>query len=146
MPSSPAANRWPQLVALLGLFFVGLTAWAVLRAHTGVSQVIDRSYYDHGLRYNHTLLERQAAESLGWQVAVSVREGELESRLTDRDGGPVTGAAGELQLGDTRLTLAEKAAGLYAAPLPPAHRGEVSALLLLQRNGASLRRHLLLSR
>lgn len=88
----------PWLILLLGVGFTAFTAWSFYRAVHGTSAVIDADYYSHGLRYNQTLLERQAAASLGWQ-AVPHLEGRLLSiQLRDHDQQLVTDAQGSLTL------------------------------------------------
>lgn len=150
MPKPLPANRWPSLVILLGLLFLGLTSWSLYRAATGVSGVADRHYPADGLRYNEALTEQKTAENLGWQAAVSLRDGFLESRLTGRDGRPVTGGDARLLIqsgsrGDLDLPLRETADGRYGTPLPDGLRGETRALLSFSREGATLRRTLLLN-
>lgn len=143
-------NPWPRFVILLGAVFLALTGWSVQRAATGVSAVTDPAYFAHGLKYNDTLAERRAAESLGWRLEVELGEGELVSRLIDRAGLPVSGGTGRLVLrrGDRpgiTLPLREKGEGLYSAALPADLEGEFTARLIVNRHGASLRRALLLN-
>jgi len=150
MPESLPANRWPHLLLLLGLLFLGLTGWSVYRSATGVSAVTDRHYYSHGLRYNDSLVEKQAAESLGWQVAVSLENGYLASQWTGKDGQPVAGGDARLVIPDSNrsditLLLKEDAAGRYGTNLPGELQGETPALLTFSHGGATLRRTLLLN-
>jgi hypothetical protein len=129
-------NRWPLLLLLLGLCFLALNGWAVQGALRGVSSVADRG--DAG----------EAAGALGWRLDIEVNRGRLEARLRDREGTPVSGLRGELRFAPPAarpaIALREDAAGLYQAPLPAGLRGEVAALLVLQRGDAGLRRQLLL--
>jgi hypothetical protein len=150
MTATLSANRWPRLLLLLGLFFLGLTGWSVYRSATGGSAVTDRHYYAHGLRYNASLLEQRAAASLGWQVSIDLQNGYLASQLTGRDGLPVSGGEARLVIParegiDLTLPLAEAAAGRYGTTLPGGLRGEVPALLTFSHGGATLRRSLLLN-
>jgi nitrogen fixation protein FixH len=133
------------------LFFLLLTGWSVYRAATGVSKVTNPRYYSHGLRYNDTLIEQEAAEGLGWQAVISLAKGRMEVRLTDRDGRPVPDARAEVALyrteakGDRLLHLSEESPGFYAAALPEEISGRLSARLQINRMGAGLSRTLLLN-
>jgi nitrogen fixation protein FixH len=150
MSGTLPANRWPYLLLLLGLLFLGVTGWSVYRSATGVSAVTDRHYYSHGLRHNDSLVERKAAESLGWQVAVSLQNGYLASQWTGKDGQPVAGGDARLVIparnrSDITLQLTEGAAGRYGADLPGELQGEIQAMLTFSHGGATLRRPLLLN-
>lgn len=150
MPETLPANRWPHLLLLLGLLFLGLTGWSVYRAATGVSTVTDRHYYAHGLRYNDSLVEQKAAESLGWQVAIRLQNGYLASQWTANDGQPVAGGDARLVIPvknrpEITLLLREDAAGRYGTNLPGELRGEIPAQLTFSHGGATLRRTLLLN-
>ena len=139
----------PWLIILLGVGFTVFTAWSFYRAVHGTSAVIDADYYSHGLRYNQTLLERGPPTSLGWQ-AVPHLEGRLLSiQLRDHDQQLVTDAQGSLTLlgtgspPDGALGLREVEPGLYRAELPAGLRGEQTAEIVFQRDGARLTRRLL---
>ena len=142
-------GSWPRLLMLLGLLFAGVTGWSIYRAASDVSAVSDADYYSHGLRYNHTRVEQQAAESLGWHLETSLEERQLRIALRDRIRQPVTGAGGDLTLyavraaGPTRLPLVELAPGLYSTRLPRDLGGEVIARLTLVREGARISRTLM---
>lgn len=143
-------GRWPHLLILIGLFFIGLTGWSVYRSVTGVSAVTDRHYYDHGLKYNDTLIEQRAAESQEWLVSISMRDGSLACRLTGRDGDPVRGGEARLDIdaeyaGGITLPLTERSAGHYATPLPTGLKGEIPARLTFRQGGTTLRRSLRLN-
>lgn len=150
MPETVPANRWPHLLLLLGLLFLGLTGWSVYRSATGVSAVTDRHYYSHGLRHNDSLVEQKAAESLGWQVTVRLKDGYLATQWTGKDGRPVSGGEARLVIPvgsrpGLTLPLREDAAGSYGTTLPGRLPGEIQALLTFSRDGAVLRRPLLLN-
>lgn len=150
MPETSPTNRWPHLLLLLGLLFLGMTGWSVYQSATGVSAVTDRHYYSHGLRYNDSLLEQKAAESLGWQVTVSLQNGYLASLWTGKDGQPVAGGDARLVIPagnrtGVTLLLTEDADGRYGANLPGELQGEIQAMLTFSHSGATLRRPLLLN-
>jgi len=144
------SNCWPFLLIFLGLLFLGLTGWSVHRSVTGVSEVTHRDYYSHGLRYNATLLEKAAAESLGWEIGLSLQKGFLVSRWSSRNGEPISGGEARLVIPDGNrpditVPLTEEAPGRYGARLPAGLRGEISAMLTFSHGGATLRRPLLLN-
>jgi nitrogen fixation protein FixH len=151
MNDAARSTHWPKVIIGLILFFLLLTGWSVYRAAKGVSEVTNPRYYSHGLKYNDTLIEQEAAEGLGWQVGIRLAGGRVEVRLTDQDGRPVAQAQAEVALyrtdaKDQRLLhLAEESAGLYAAVLPADLSGSLSARLQINRLGAGLSRSLLLN-
>jgi nitrogen fixation protein FixH len=151
MNDAARTTHWPKIIIGLILFFLLLTGWSVYRAAKGVSEVTNPRYYSHGLKYNDTLIEREAAEGLGWQVGISLTDGRMEVRLTGRDGHPVAKAQAEVALyrADAKeqslLHLAEESDGLYVATLPEDLSGSLSARLQINRMGAGLSRSLLLN-
>lgn len=141
----------PWLLLLLVSGFTVFTAWTFYRAAHGTSAVTDADYYSHGLRYNQTLIEQRAADSLGWQVAVN-REGDtLIATLGDGSRQPVDGARGVLTVfradrpQPQHLPLRESLPGRYQTMLPPGLTGELTAEVAFERAGARLQRRLLLA-
>jgi nitrogen fixation protein FixH len=140
---------WLWLIFALMAGFVLMSTWSFYRAAKGTSAVTDRDYYSHGLRYNQTLLERQAAASLGWQVVTQLDGRILTIRLHDRDQRGVTGATGTLTLlgagplSNQEFVLREIAAGSYQTELPVALHGQLSAEMAFHRDGARLSKRLL---
>lgn len=149
MTASPPRNIWPQLLSLLALLFLSITGWSVYRATTQVSAVTDTGYYSHGLKYNNTRVEQQAAESLGWSLTTTLEERRLQIRLQDRDGSAIAGAMGEVTLYQVRsgnptiLPLVELSPGNYTTRFPNDLRGEITARLRMGRDGAQLNRSLM---
>lgn len=151
MPNSASSRSWPTLIVALGLLFLLFSGWSAYRAATRGSAVTDKDYYKHGLKYDHALVEQKAAEALGWTAAIDVSGGWLRCGLSDRDGMPVTGGAGEVVLfrvrtgTETRLQLHEIEPGVYGAPLPVGLQGELPAEMTLGRDGARISRRLQLN-
>ena len=147
----PRPRPIPWLIVLLGSGFAVFTAWTFYRAAHDTSTVTDPDYYSHGLRYNQTLLEQHAAESLGWQVTVSREGNALVATLGDGNRQPVNGARGVLTLfradrpHPQQLPLQESAPGRYRTMLPPELAGELAAEVAFERAGARLQRRLLLA-
>ena len=139
------------MLLLIGAGFLCLTAWSIYRAGSETSAVTDRDYYSHGLRYNKTMLERKAAESLGWSAAIELTGTGLVIRLEDKYDQPVAGAAGVLTLFSTSrepsvtIPLTEATQGHYTALLPTGRRGEIPAEISFERDGARLNKRLLLA-
>lgn len=151
MNDAERTTRWPKIIIGLILFFLLLTGWSIYRAATGVSDVTNPRYYSHGLKYNDTLIEQEAAAGLGWKVGIRLSGGRMEVRLTDRAGWPVVKAQAEVALyrADAKeqdlIHLAEESAGLYAATLPAELSGSLNARLQINHLGAGLSRSLLLN-
>lgn len=145
------ANRWLWLIGALMVGFVLLSAWSFRRAARESSAVTDANYYSHGLRYNQTLLERQAAASHGWQTLARLDGPLVSIRLFDRERQAVAGAVATLTLlgsgtaHNLRLPLQEVEPGLYRAELPGDLHGDLAAEVAIQRDGASLHQRLLLA-
>jgi len=147
----PRLRHIPWLIVLLGTGFTALSAWSFYRAAHGASAVTDADYYSHGLRYNQSLLERRAADSQGWQVAVNYAGDHLLVTLTGGGRQPVGGARGTLTLfraelpRPQQLPLQEGEPGRYQALLPADLSGELTAEVAFERAGARLQRRLLLA-
>ena len=141
----------PWCLILIGSGFLLLMVWSIFLAGQRSSAVIDRDYYSHGLRYNETLLERQAAVALGWQLSTELQGRALIVHLGDKLGQPVTSAQGLIHLSQASnpsgvtLTLQEIGPGIYQAQLAAEMRGELHARLEFRRDGALLNRQLLLN-
>lgn len=145
------SRNFPWLILIIGISFLCLTSWSIYRASKGTSAVTDREYYSHGLRYNETLLERKAAESLGWTVKSAIQDQTLSFLLTDREGKPVTEANGTLELfikkkaSTIRLPLFHTGSGNYQVTIPEVISGEMNARLEFEQNGVRLSKQLLLN-
>lgn len=136
------------LVPLLLCSFLAFSSWAAYQAATRVSEVSDRDYYSKGLKYNSTVLEKQAAAVLGWELHSELIDGILIQHLTNRSGEPVSGANGLLKLQHREalliVPLEEIAAGVYRAQLPQLS-GEHLIRAEFERDGARILRRLLLT-
>jgi len=149
--SQPPVGRWPWLLLMLAAFFVLITGWSVQRAGIAGSRVLDRDYYSHGLKYNQTMLEKQAAAALGWQLAAAIEGELLTARLHDQEQRPVSGGNGMIMIRrrtgrDYRageIALNEVAAGVYQGRLPTDGTDELDLTLVIRRQGAEIRRRML---
>jgi len=146
-------NYWVGGLMLLGLFFILITGWSVFTAGRGVSSVVDPHYYDHGLKYNDTLIERRAAGTMAWNAVLALESRQVTVRLTDGGTGPVTGCRGQITLHmtteDSRIPVSfelhESAPGVYSLVLPANIEGTVPAELKLGRDSMIFRRNILLN-
>lgn len=147
----PARNPWPLLIVVLVAGFLSLTAWSFYRAARDASTVTDRDYYNHGLRFEQTRLEQQAAASQGWDAEASLDGRWLRLRLKDRQQRPVSAVRAELTLSGSdrseilRLPLTEESPGIYRALFPATLHGEQTARIDCEREGARLGKQLVLS-
>lgn len=138
------------IMLLIGSFIVFL-GWSAYQAATRGSDIADRDYYSKGLRYNTTLIEKQAASVLGWKVEVALREHTFDIVLRDRQNLPVSSGEAKLYLylssasAPIELGLSEIRPGTYRRVLPDDLSGEIRARLDLNREGARISRNLLLN-
>jgi len=139
-----------MIILLLGTFLI-FCGWSAYRAATRSSQISDRDYYSKGLKYNATLVEKQAASVLGWQLRSELLANQLLIRLTDGQGVPVSGATGILifhqpnENSSMSLPMQEAAPGTYLAELPTDLKGEIPVRIDFERSGARVNRQLLLN-
>lgn len=141
----------PWILLVIGGIFLTLTTWSIYQASQGTSAVTDRDYYSHGLRFNQTLLERKAAESLGWSITTDLAGRTLSFQLNDKLGAPVSQATGILEIfisessSSMRFPLKHTGSGRYLIDLPESVAGERTARLEFERDGARISKQLLLN-
>lgn len=144
-------SHTPWIILLIGIGFLALSAWSIYRASRETSAVTDRDYYSHGLRYNETLVEKKAAETLGWTIAITLTGRHLLVNLVDTEGRPVEAATGTILIylpeeGANRiLPMQEISTGRFALDLTDDLSGTINALVEFERNGARLKRPLLIN-
>lgn len=137
------------LVLLAG--FVTFLAWSAFQAAGLGTKVTDSDYYSKGLKYNSTMVEKRAAEVLGWNLETRLDGRALEFHLIDHEGREVERAVGTLYLAipgsaeNIRLPLQEVASGYYRVSFADNINGTIQARLELEREGARLNRQLLLN-
>lgn len=144
-------NLYPTFIIVTIISFLFFLGWSAMRAAESGPEVTDADYYSKGLRYTSTLLEKKAAESLGWQVTTRLSGRTLVFHLTDKTGLPVREAKGVISLflpGTTRSVkyhLEATETGTYKFNLTERMKGEMNARLEFEREGARLSRQLLLN-
>lgn len=144
-------TSFPWLLLIIGVGFIALTAWSLYQAGRGTSDVTDRDYYSHGLRYNETLLEEKAAAALGWSARVSLEQRTLSVLVHDKQGRLIDQARASLTLFNSPefqkrpFPLQEHRPGFYQLRLPDTLHGEFSVEISFERDGARLNKRLLLA-
>ncbi len=148
---SKGKNHYPLFILLLIGSFISFLIWSALQAAHSGPQVTDADYYSKGLRYTSTILEKKAAEVLGWNLSTRVEGRTLAFYLEDKDGQPVRSAKGIISMyrpeSETSLKFAlqEDEAGRYLLHMTDSMDGEITARIEFERDGARLNRQLLLS-
>ena len=144
-------NRWPAFLITLVLAFTAISWWSLERAASGVSAVSDPDYYHHGLHYNSSNRELQAAHSQGWTITPQVEGRALtiqvdDARLTGVPGcqGAITLATGG-QTPQPPLPLVDAGQGLYTVTMPINLPPTLAASLTLSKDGATIQHRLLIN-
>jgi len=144
-------TTYPFLLLAMICCFLAFLAWSAYKAAGLGSRVTDADYYSKGLKYNTSVVEKRAAEVLGWKLSARLAGRLLEFHLVDSNGNAVDKAAGTLYLAipgtaeNVRLKLQEASSGIYQVNLGAEFKGSIQARLELERQGARLNRQLLLN-
>jgi len=144
-------NLYPAFVLLMIGSFICFLAWSAMRASDSGPKVTDADYYSKGLRYTSTVLEKRAANVLGWRVETLLSGRILRLHLSDKNGQPVRSAKGVISIymrnrrASTLFPLQEVSAGTYQLHLTDSMTGEMTARVEFERDGARLNRQLLLN-
>lgn len=148
---TPEKNAYPLFITLLICCFLGFSTWSAMRAIESGPEVTDADYYSKGLKYSSTLLEKKAADVLGWTVETQLINSTLEFRLSDKEGRPVANANGDIFLylpgskQKQQRALVETEPGVYILDLTAEMTGELNARLEFEHKGARINRQLLLN-
>lgn len=144
-------NLYPVFILFTIGGFICFLAWSAWQAGNSGSQVTDADYYSKGLRYTSTLLEKKAAEALGWEVSTQLEDHTLQFHLQNKEKQPVTSAIGTITFylrgssSKLALPLEEVDEGIYQLELTSELTGTINAHLEFERDGARLNRQLLLN-
>ncbi|MEQ9104255.1 MAG: FixH family protein [Rhodothermales bacterium] len=130
----PAQIAWPM--AVVGLILLGMTStFGVLIASRsdGGPRVI-KQYYQKAVAWDSTAAVRQASVDLGWVLDVSRSrtdgQTELEVRIVDSDGRPISGLSGEMRLSRPQSTGVLERLPLEPYPTPGTTPGATPAFTL----------------
>lgn len=132
---------WLYGLLLLMALFLAAMAWSLVKAGRGVSRLVDRDYYSHGLHYVPGDMSGGAAR-LGWRAEPTYRNGRLEFRITDHSGTPVTGGTLTVTLegeGESKsFGCGASGPGLYGTPLTLAAGSVVRANWIFRHGSDTL--------
>ena len=151
MTEARKRNIYPHMILLMIGGFLLFLLWSAFQAAGLGSKVTDADYYSKGLKYNSSVVEKRAAEVLGWKLETLLKERFLEFHLTDSEGMVIDRAVGTLYLAipetaeNIHLPLQEVSAGYYQVRLAAGITGTIQARLEVERQGARLSRQLLLN-
>jgi len=107
------ATPWKLALAfLVGAFLAGMATTITIAANR-VTPVTDADYYNNGLHYGRTA-SGSRNPGLGWNLSASLAEGDLQVRVTDESGAPISGG---------KLTFEPKAGGTGTGTGAPAGTG-----------------------
>jgi nitrogen fixation protein FixH len=151
VPPNRRSRRWPWAIVGLLVLHAGAMIGVIVFAGRDPSFAVEPNSYQQALAWDATMAERRASESLGWKhsIALSPRlaadgRRDLECRLTDRDGAPVSDAKVELVViphaaarERARILLRETEPGLYFARVAIARPGLWELRLRAQREQAT---------
>ncbi|HKJ04475.1 MAG TPA: FixH family protein [Geopsychrobacteraceae bacterium] len=150
MPKQQKNFYKPLIFVLLGSFLT-FSVWSAWQAANRGSQITDRDYYSKGLKYNSTIIEKRAAEVLGWALETTISGKTLTFSLTGDDKNNVANALGTLYLylpdvpNGKPYRLTEVFSGHYQLLLPAEIKGSLRARVMFERDGAKLNRQLQLN-
>jgi len=151
MTETRKINIYPFLIVMLLVGFLIFLVWSAFQAAGLGSKVTDSDYYSKGLKYNTTIVEKRAAEVLGWIIEARLDGRVLLFHLIDKEGRSVDRAVGTLYLAvpgsaeNIHLPLQEVASGYYRVNLADSISGTIQARIEIEREGARLNRQLLLN-
>lgn len=128
---------WPWFLAALLLVGVGANVALLVVADRDPSFAVEKDYYRKALSWDDAQEQARESRALGWTLALTSRPSgrgsgwtELEARLRDGGGAPVSGASVALEAfhharaADVlEADLAPRGAGVYRAELPMRRRG-----------------------
>jgi hypothetical protein len=137
--SATSGTVYRIIIALLVCAAIAGIVFSLLLAVRDGTGVADRDYYKHSLQYGRT---RTGANNPGlwWTMTASLAARDLQVRISDRTGAPVTG--GELSFEPppgaaiAAIKLEESAPGLFHAPRPVSSQEKLHGTLRYRRGDA----------
>jgi nitrogen fixation protein FixH len=134
-----------SLAVMVGLFICGTVASLVV-AKRRVSRVVDADYYRHGLHYGQQNLSGERGHELGWRLEPALAAGQIQVRVDDASGQPVTGGRMIIDLEENAadtpagtLVLDEKLPGVYRTAAARWGRGGIRGTMRFSRGNAEVR-------
>jgi nitrogen fixation protein FixH len=134
-----------SLAAMVGLFICATVASLVV-AKRRVSRVVDADYYRHGLHYGQRNLSGERGHELGWRLEPVLAAGQIQVRVDNADGQPVTGGRMIIDLEESAtgtpagsLVLDEKLPGVYRTAAARWGRRDIRGTMRFSRGNAEVR-------
>ncbi len=132
--------RWQLSIALMvAVFLLGMTVTMLMSMWRGAG-VTDTQYYQNGLNYDRT---KSGARNpgLNWSMSASLAGRDLQVRVHDEKGAPITGGALQFRTeaygNPTVLSLNEASPGVFVSPWPATGKAELKGLLVFTKGEAT---------
>lgn len=132
--------RWQlSIVALIAVFLLGMAGTMFMSMRRGAG-VTDAQYYQNGLNYDRTKTGARNP-GLNWSMSASLAGRDLQVRVQDEKGAPISGGALQFRTGapgeTAVLSLTEAAPGIFVSPWPATGKAELRGLLVFTKGEAS---------
>ncbi|WP_136514059.1 FixH family protein [Geomonas edaphica] len=135
--------RWQlSIMLMIAVFLLGMAGTMLMSMQHGAG-VTDAKYYENGLNYDRT---KSGARNPGlrWSMSASLAGRDLQVRVHDEKGAPITGGAlqfrSEAAGNPAVLSLNEAAPGVFVSPWPATGKAELRGLLVFTKGEASASR------
>ncbi len=141
------------MIVVLVVAFVCGTVYFLIAASRGVSRIVDKDYYAHGLDYEKGEARFVAGARLGWRASTAIYGDALVILVNDSTGSPVKGgvltfiidrdmSGGSDGSGSSpacaSLAAREERPGSYRATLPRESGNELKGRVLFTKGDAAL--------
>lgn len=133
-------SRWQlAILSLVALFLLGMAVTMLMSMRRGAG-VTDAHYYENGLNYDRT---KSGARNpgLNWSMSASLAGHDLQVRVRDEKGAPVSGGSMQFRSGAPEapavLSLTETSPGIFVSPWPATGKAELRGLLVFTKGEAS---------
>lgn len=135
--------RWQlSIVLMVAVFLLGMVVTMLMSMWRGAG-VTDAQYYQNGLNYDRT---KSGARNpgLNWSMSASLAGRDLQVRVHDEKGAPITGGALQFRTeavgSPTVLSLNEASPGVFVSPWPATGKAELKGLLVFTKGEATASR------
>ncbi|WP_129127446.1 FixH family protein [Geomonas oryzae] len=135
--------RWQlSIVLMIAVFLLGMAGTMLMSMQRGAG-VTDAQYYQNGLNYDRT---KSGARNpgLNWSMSASLAGRDLQVRVHDEKGAPITGGALQFRTeavgNPSVLSLTEASPGVFVSPWPATGKAELRGLLVFTKGEASASR------
>ncbi|WP_136526404.1 FixH family protein [Geomonas ferrireducens] len=132
--------RWQlSIMLMIAVFLLGMAGTMLMSMQRGAG-VTDAQYYENGLNYDRT---KSGARNpgLNWSMSASLAGRDLQVRVQDEKGVPITGGALQFRTekagNPVVLSLTEASPGVFVSPWPANGKAELKGLLVFTKGEAS---------